>query len=327
MPHSSGTSSTPSPCADQDLEAPLVDGDADLATGKVLIRPTLPGLFAIALVLAAGIVAVNASNNLLYLVVAALLAALALSGWFGQRNLRGLGLRLAASGEAWAGRPVTVRAELVNRRRRFRAYLVCIGEGRSSPAGTVVEIPPGERAVIPLTLGFAARGRQAWPELAVTSEFPFGLFLRGALVRPPGSCLVYPSPIPVPGEWLARSEQEGEFKARRAAGSGGDYRGLRDYAPGDSLARVHWRNWLRIRRLHTKEFEAEGAPPVYFTFAAVPGPGTEERIGQLTWLVRNALRHGRSVGLELPGRTIALGSGAAHRRTLLTALALYGKRS
>lgn len=325
MPPSSGTSSAPSPCAEQDSVAPLVTGDAAIAGGKVLIRPTRPGLYAIALVLAAGIVAVNAGNNLLYLVVAALLAVLALSGWLGQRNLGGIGLRLTASGEAWAGRPVSVRAELFNRRQHFRAYLVSLGVGRSSPAGTVVEIPSGERAVVPLTLSFAARGRQPWPELEVTSEFPFGLFRRGAIVRPRGTCLVYPSPIPVPWGMLERSEREGEFKARRAAGTGGDYRGLRDYSQGDSLARVHWRNWLRLRRLHTKEFEAEGAPPVHFSFDAVPGPGTEERLGQLTWLVRNALRQGRSVGLELPGRTIELGSGAAHRRTLLAALALFGE--
>jgi hypothetical protein len=67
-------------------------------------------MYAITLVLAAGIVAVNAGNNLLYLVVAALLAVLALSGWLGQRNLGGIGLRLNASGEAWAGRPVSVHA-------------------------------------------------------------------------------------------------------------------------------------------------------------------------------------------------------------------------
>jgi len=64
---------------------------------------------------------------------------------------------------------------------------------------------------------------------------------------------------------------------------------------------------------------------VTFSFDAVPGPGTEERLSQLAWLVRTALRRGRAVGLVLPGRRFPPGTGPAHRRELLTALALYGE--
>jgi uncharacterized protein (DUF58 family) len=276
-------------------------------------------------VLACGIVAVNSGNNLLYLVVAALLALLALSGVLGHRNLRGVGLRLLAPEEAWAGRAVSVRADLVNRRRVLPAFLLCVGPERGPAAATVVEIPPASRGRLDLTLSFPGRGRHPWPAYEVSSEFPFGLIRRGALVHPPGTCLVYPRPIPVPWEMIERSEHEGELQSRRAAGSGGDYRGLRDYAPGDSVSRINWKSWLRLRRLHTREFDAEGAPPVLYSFDSVPGPGIEERLGQLAWLVRTALRRGRSVGLSLPGRTIPPGGGASHRRTLLAALALFGE--
>jgi len=280
---------------------------------------------AIAFVLASGIVAVNSGNNLLYLVVAAMLAVFALSGLLGHRNLRGVGLRLLAPEEAWAGRPVSVRAELVNHRRFLPAFLLSVRPESRDGAATALEIPPGRRVQVALTMAFGRRGRQPWPAHAVTSEFPFGLIRRGALVRPPGACLVYPHPIPVPWEMIERSEREGELRARRTAGSGGDYRGLRDYIPGDGISRIHWKSWLRLRRLHTREFESEGAPPVLYAFDAVPGPGLEDRLGQLAWLVRTALRRGRSVGLELPGRTIPPGSGAAHRRELLAALALFAE--
>jgi uncharacterized protein (DUF58 family) len=273
-------------------------------------------------VLAAGIVAVNAGNNLLYLVVASLLATLALSGLLGHRNLRGVGLRLVTPEEAWAGKPCSVRAELVNGRRRLPAFLLELGETLPA-AGTVVEIAPGERAALPLTMTFARRGRQPWPAQTVTSVFPFGLIRRGGRVVPPGACLVYPRPIPVPWEIAARAEREGGLQPRVDPGFGGDYRGLRDYASGDSLSRVQWSSWLRLRRLQTKEFESEGAPPVIYHFAAMPGPGTEDRIGQLAWLVRTALRRGRSVGLDLPGARIPPGAGAVHRRRLLSALALH----
>lgn len=296
-----------------------------MTAGKLYIRLTTTGAFTIALVLAAGIVAVNSGNNLLYLVVASLLAAIALSGLLGHHNLRQVGVRLIAPDEAWAGRPVSVRAELLNRRRRLPAFLLALGEKPGAPAGTVLEIPPGERAEVALTLTFPTRGVQPWPAHAVTSEFPFGLIRRGGWVRPPGNCLVYPSPLAVPWEMAEAAEREGQVQSRRGLGVGGDYRGQRDYVPGDSFSRVQWSSWLRLRRLHTKEFETEGAPTAVYRFDAMPGPGTEERLGQLTWLVRAGLRRDRSVGLVLPGQTIPPGSGSTHRRKLLESLARFGE--
>jgi uncharacterized protein (DUF58 family) len=303
---------------------PAAATHAVVTAGKLHIRLTTTGVIAIVLVLAAGIVAVNSGNNLLYLVVASLLAAISLSGLLGHHNLRRVGLRLIAPEEVWAGRPVSVRAELVNRRRRLPAFLLALGGDPVATAGTLLELPPGELAEVALTLTFPARGVQPWPMHAVTSEFPFGLIRRGGLVRSPGHCLVYPSPLAVPWEIVEAAEREGSLMSRRGLGVGGDYRGLRDYVPGDSFSRVRWSSWLRLRRLHTKEFEAEGAPTAVYRFDAVPGPGTEERLSQLAWLVRAGLRRGRSVGLVLPGQTIPPGSGSAHRRQLLTALAHFG---
>jgi uncharacterized protein (DUF58 family) len=319
---SSGTSSGPSPSAER-----ASGGEAPLAGGAVRIHLTGAGLLAIVLVLAAGIVAVNSGNNLLYLVVASLLALFALSGVLGHLNLAGLGLRLLPPEEAWAGRPVSVRALLVSRRARRAAFLLSLSGERAGVRPTVIEIPPGDQAPVELTLLFPARGLQPWPEQEVSSEFPFGLIRRGRRVSPPGRVLVYPRPIPVPWECVDRAEREGELAVRRAPGAGGDYRGLREYVPGDTISRVQWTSWLRLRRLQTKEFEAEGAPPVVYAFDAVPGPGTEERLGQLAWLVRTATRRDRSVGLELPGLTLPPGTGTAHRRRLLAALARFGDAS
>jgi len=330
VPHSSGILSAPPPSAERTEAASGPPGAvlyAAITAGKLLIRLTTTGAFAIALVLAAGIVAVNSGNNLLYLVVASLLAAIALSGLLGHHNLRRVGLRLIAPDEVWAGRPVSVRAELLNRRQRLPAFLLALGEKPGLPAGTILEIPPGEHAEVALTLTFPTRGIHPWPEHAVTSEFPFGLIRRGGLVRSPGHCLVYPFPLAVPWEMAEAADREGELMSRRDLGVGGDYRGLRDYVPGDSFSRVQWSSWLRLRRLQTKEFESAGAPTAVYLYDAMPGPGTEERLCQLTWLVRAGLRRGRSVGLVLPGQTIPPGSGSTHRRKLLMALARFGEKA
>lgn len=306
-------------------ELPAATTHVAVTAGKLHIRLTTTGAIAIALLLAAGIVAVNSGNNLLYLVVASLLAVLALSGLLGHHNLRNIGVRLIAPDEAWAGRPVSVRAEIANRGTLLPVFLLALGEKPGDPAVTILEIPPGEHAEVSLTLSFPTRGLQPWPRYAVTSEFPFGLIRRGALVRSPGRCLVYPAPLAVTWDVAEAAEREGELMSRRVAGVGGDYRGLRDYAPGDSFARVQWSSWLRLRRLQSKEFESEGAPPAVYRFEDMPGSGTEERLRQLAWLVRAGLRRSQSVGLTLPGQVIPPDTGATHRRRLLSALARFGE--
>jgi len=163
--------------------------------------------------------------------------------------------------------------------------------------------------------------------MILTSEFPFGLVRRGGTFTPGTTCVVYPEPHPVPWEFVEEAEREGDDRSSPLAGVGGDFRGQRDYVPGDSLSRVQWKGWLRHRRLMTKEFESEGASPVVFSYTDVPGPGRERKLGQLSWLARTAFRRGRAVGLVLPDMSFPPRTGTPHRQAVLTALALFGDHS
>ena len=55
-----------------------------------------------------GFAAVNTGNNLLYLLVSALLGFMAVSGWLGQQNLRSLSLRLVLPQEIFVGQPTLI---------------------------------------------------------------------------------------------------------------------------------------------------------------------------------------------------------------------------
>ncbi len=275
----------------------------------------------IAFTLTTGVVAVNSGNNLIFILVTALLALLALSGLLAYQNIGGLAISLRTPEEIFAGNPATVTLELTNIKKRFPSYLLTCGDDEGGEV--LVELFPGETAGLPIRTHFPARGNHDLPERLLTSEFPFGLVHRGGTFLPGGKCLVYPRPLAVAWSIFEGAERLGTDQMLPVAGIGGDYRGLRDYIPGDSLSRVQWKGWLRHRRLLTKEFESEGAAPVTFSYHAVPGPGVEERLGQLTWLIRTAFRRHRAVGLVLPGRTFAPAADSRHRRALLTALALF----
>lgn len=289
---------------------------------RVHVRLTRPGTLYIVLTIVLGGVAVNAANNLLYLAVAALLALMSVSGILAYLNIRGLSAVVHPPDEIFAGRPVGLTVDIRNQKRLFPSMLIMVGAPTAGHA--VLLIPPGGSAPVRIEKVFPGRGRQPLGELMLLSPFPFGLVLRGGSFDPGITCLVYPAPRAVPWRFVSEAEYRGEGTQINLAGMGGDHRGLRDYLPGDSLSRIHWKGWLRHRRLMTREFDAEGGPPVMLDFQAMPGPGTEERLGQLAWLVRTELRRDRAVGLRLPGSSLPPGSGSGHRRRLLTALALHG---
>src|ERR1700720_3121593 len=79
------------------------------------IRITNFGLGYILLCLVVAIAATNTGNNGLYLVLAAMLAAMIVSGIVSRRNVRGVDCRIEAVGEIVATRPALLRVRLHNR--------------------------------------------------------------------------------------------------------------------------------------------------------------------------------------------------------------------
>lgn len=293
----------------------------ELRFRRIRLNVSRAGALFIAFTIAAGAVAVNSGNNLLFLLVAAMLALFAVSGILAYINIQGLLVSLSFPEEVFAGQPATVSLEIMNGKKRLGSYLLsCEDDGGGH---VVADLPAGKTGSLPFRRAFSQRGYRSIGEIALMSEFPFGLVRRGGTFTPPAACLVFPRPLAVPWEMIEEAEREGDENDLRRSGVGGDYRGLRDYLPGDNISRVDWKGWLRHRRLLTKEFESEGAAPVSFSWYDVPGSDREEKLGQLTWLVRTSFRRRRAVGLVLPDRVFPPAAGSRHRKALLTALALF----
>lgn len=114
---------------------------------------------------------------------------------------------------------------------------------------------------------FPRRGRYAIEPLVASSTFPFGLAARSVVLLGPDELIVLPRPARVDGErlraWLFRAwagHDEERRKARRVVEREADFHGLRDYRPGDSPRRVHWKATARRSRLTVREYE-DVAPP------------------------------------------------------------------
>lgn len=85
---------------------------------------TRAGILYVLVTLVIGIAALNTGNNLLYIVVAAMLAAVVVSGFFSAWVLRYIELDMHLPEHVFAGRPVVGRIVLRNERRRFPSFSI-----------------------------------------------------------------------------------------------------------------------------------------------------------------------------------------------------------
>jgi len=277
----------------------------------------------IGMTLLLGFAAVNTGNNLLYLLVSALLGFMAVSGWLGQQNLRRLQIRLMPPREIFAGQPTLIGIQLQNRRRRLPAFLIRVHLGEHPPLFAQISARTSEQRS--LMLNWPRRGHQQITEVWIDSCFPINFFVRSLRIDLDQKLLIFPQPQAGQPAASAGKSTRHQRTAHGVRGDSGDLRGIHDYRGGEPLKTIHWKLSARHASLKVKQHQGLGAQPLEVDLAALPGT-TEEKLSRATWLVLDQLRHQRPVGLRLPHLRIAPQVGQGQRRRLLTELALYHGR-
>lgn len=102
------------------------------------------------------------------------------------------------------------------------------------------------------------RGRFRLGPITVRSGDPFGLFIFERELALEKYLVVYPRTVPLPYfRPLLGELTGGETVRRRTHYVTTNVSGVRDYVPGDSFNRIHWRSTARTGRLVVKEFELD----------------------------------------------------------------------
>lgn len=253
----------------------------------------LPFLAALIILIAA---AINSGNNLVYLVVAALLGALVTSGIFSTINLTGLTLDLEWPEQAFAGRPAPVRLRLGNQKRLLPSYSLCLA-ATSGPAGGAAApdvkpaamrqayfayLPARRHAAAASEITFPRRGEYSAAAFLLYSRFPFGLMDKRRRFQSAGagaesSLVVYPQVLPLAGG-LASWETGASRAAPAQPGEGEDLYRLRPHAAGDSWRRISWRASAKSGILQVREFSREQERRLRVLIALAPGAATPEQM-------------------------------------------------
>ncbi|HEY0831114.1 MAG TPA: DUF58 domain-containing protein [Candidatus Dormibacteraeota bacterium] len=150
-------------------------------------------------------------------------------------------------------------------------------------------------------LGEVPRGPIDSTDWAIGTGDPFGFFAARRGCPDAEVALVLPRFTSIAGRWEAR-EVEAAVAAPRA-GSGNELFGIREYRPGDSLRRIHWRSSARHGELVVREYE----PPGVRTLRIVvdPGPPSDDVADQIARIAASeawdCVKDGGRVVLSGPG--------------------------
>ncbi|MGA8103877.1 MAG: DUF58 domain-containing protein [Candidatus Acidiferrales bacterium] len=227
--------------------------------------------------------AVNTGNNLLFLVLACLLAGLLISGIFSRIVLTAIELKLELPEHIFARQPIVATLDLRNDKDLLPSFsLRVVGEGTKTEPAQILARPvffpylPRQTSVQQkVELLFPKRGLYRQDAFAVRSKFPFGLFEKTRRVESPLEVVVYPQVQPAQQFFevlpLLSGEMESYFRGR-----GNDLYALRGYETSDSVRHVDWKSTAKTGAMKVREYAREDERRLSLVFDPYIGPAQDD---------------------------------------------------
>lgn len=265
-------------------------------------RITREGMIFVAATLVVGAAALNTSNNLLYMVLAAMLAALLLSGFLSSVNFKALEAQIRVPERCHAGEPFTLSAGVRNRKKLFASLSIEIAPPTKSPCRFaphyVPLVRPGTLETGIVTATLPSRGRWKMERIDVRSRYPFGFISKGRSFGVDAEIVAYPALLSADAIRLTLPDLLGTAE-RFARGNGMDLYGFREYVSTDSARLVDWKASARTAGLKTREYAAEESQRILIELDrfAEPGPEFERLVSEAASAAVHLVRNGAEVTL------------------------------
>jgi len=248
------------------------------AVWRLPITPA--GALFIGFTLVVGGAAAYSGNNLIYLTLSAMLAALLVSGVIARMTLNGLQLRLALPDRLFAGQSVRARVGIRNSKRWLTTHGVSLRPVRDRAGGLIMEeawfpmLRPREELVASLKASFERRGQYREERVILSTRFPFGLSERRRELHLSEDTMVFPDVTPSVRSDAIVDELEAASLGRSAGESQDLYR-IRPAVAEDGARYLHWKASARTGGLWVREYAREERCEVRLLFDRRVEPGLE----------------------------------------------------
>lgn len=274
---------------------------------------------------AVGFAALNTGNNLLYLLLGAMLGFIAVSGWLSEQAIRGLTIERRLPRAVGVGQDLRITYHVTNRKGRLPTLAVELIEGSLPGRAFLAHVPAGGASEARSVNSFVRRGIYALPSLTLATAFPFGLFLKERDIDLADEVVVWPrTDRPVRADFLGGGLAAMDGSAPRGpAGHRGEYRSLRAYRPGDDPRDIHWHSSARLREPVLREYERDGTQTrwICLDLRREPGEEAEATLEVAASLARLAMEAGQRFGLLAGAARVLPGEGPGQLERVLDVLA------
>jgi uncharacterized protein (DUF58 family) len=299
---------------------PLSDS-ITLTQRNVYILPTRPGFMMGATLLVLIIASINYQLNLGYLLTFLLTGCCVVGMHVCHATLRGLTMNLMAPDPQFAGASATLRIALTNNRKSARYGIgLAVLDARQEDRWAYADVPALGSSTLQVAFKPERRGLYRVPTLTAETRFPLGIFRVWTVWRPAAQVLVYPAPEAFPPP-LPPGEPRAGGAAPARLQAIGDFEGVRAYRRGDPLKLVVWKKAAKSDELVSRDSQQSQRYELWLDFAQAGLQDVERRLSRLAAWVLQADRLGMEYGLRVAGQQIEPGSGEAHKRRCLEALA------
>jgi len=244
-------------------------------------KVTREGLVYVGGIAVVTVAAMNTGNNLLFMVLACLLAGLLISGLLSRVVLGGIDVRLELPEHVFAQRTVLAIAELYNAKQMAPSFSVSLvseepAQGKkkapANPTPQILDRPiyfphiPHQQTVRQnIELTFPHRGVYRQDRLGLRTKFPFGFLQKTRRVNSSIEVVVYPRIQPTEEFYEILPLVSGELESYQR-GRGNDLYAIRDYQFNDSARHVDWKASARTGALQVKEYAREDERRVMLVF-------------------------------------------------------------
>lgn len=214
------------------------------------------------------LLALNTGRELLYNLLYMMSILLVVSWLWTWLNVRSIRLtRLTRAQRSQVGKIIEEHFELYNLSRLPKTWLEVQDHSTLPghyPSRVVSALGARKRHLWMRRTPCYLRGEYRLGPMTFRSGDPLGIFEMTRFIPQSRSIIVYPATLPIPGFQLPPAQMAGgEATRRRTHYLSSHVSTVRDYAPGDSFNRIHWRSTARTGRLISKEFELDPTSDVW----------------------------------------------------------------
>jgi uncharacterized protein (DUF58 family) len=230
---------------------------------------TVEGLLFIVFLAIVGFAAWNTGNNLLYLILSAMLAFLIAANLMARLSIADVSVQLRFPDHIFAGEAANLTVTLVNHKHVTPSYSLTVealadddsgpvGQGGLGKLAYFVLAPARASARQKIEYTFERRGRYPINGFRVSTKFPASFFKKWRRIDAKGELLVYPKPRPIDDFYHALPMLAGRMDSH-ARGSGDDLYAIRRYQQSDHMRHIDWKatakSMAMMVREHTREDE------------------------------------------------------------------------